>query len=607
MIIEKSLALYKNRPAIVADVGEKITLLLPGGEKIRVREKDFEVLHPGPASKPEDIEDAKVEGDAELARELVEGGEVPLSELAELAFGSFEPRTAWATWLLLKDGLRFSGTVNAIRARSSAEVAAEEAKRGGKAKDAAEREAFLSRLASRTLNLEEDARRMQDVEALAYGKTDKSRTLKDAGKQETPVEAHKLLLATGVWTDAVNPHPARFGQVLASAKVPLAPPPEEERVDLTRLRSFAIDNAWSSDPDDAVSVDGNSVWVHVADPAASAPTDSPCDLEARERGATLYLPEGTYRMFEEGSLEHFALGLSGTSPALSFRMELDADAGIVDTEIVLSIVRVERLSYEQADERAGESGLARLFALAEALLARRLAAGAVTIELPETHMVVSGGEVRIEKIADTRGSAMVREFMLLAGMGAARWAIRHRVPFPFVTQELGDLPAEPLGGLAGSYQLRRCMRPRRLSAQPGSHDGLGLSEYTQVTSPLRRYSDLVAHQQIRSFLSGTRPLGTEEVLERIAAGEAAAQATVQAERASRQHWTMVLLSRMKGSEWDAVVVERKGPRAVVLIPDLALETLLNAGSDAKPNDAIRVAVSAVSIPDLEARFIAVKA
>jgi len=117
MIIEKSLALYKNRPAIVADVGEKITLLLPGGEKIRVREKDFEVLHPGPASKPEDIEDAKVEGDAELARELVEGGEVPLSELAELAFGSFEPRTAWATWLLLKDGLRFSGTVNAIRAR----------------------------------------------------------------------------------------------------------------------------------------------------------------------------------------------------------------------------------------------------------------------------------------------------------------------------------------------------------------------------------------------------------------------------------------------------------------------------------------------------------
>jgi exoribonuclease-2 len=167
------------------------------------------------------------------------------------------------------------------------------------------------------------------------------------------------------------------------------------------------------------------------------------------------------------------------------------------------------------------------------------------------------------------------------------------------------MPSEPLPGLAGSYQLRRCMRPRRLSAQPGRHGGLGLGEYTQVTSPLRRYTDLLAHQQIRAVLSGKTPLTTEGVLERAAAGEIAAQAAVQAERASRLHWTMVHLSRMAGSEWDAVVVERKGGRATVIIPDLALETQVAVAGDAAINDSIRLAVKTVKIPELEAIFTAI--
>ena len=80
--------------------------------------------------------------------------------------------------------------------------------------------------------------------------------------------------------------------------------------------------------------------------------------------------------------------------------------------------------------------------------------------------------------------------------------------------------------MAGSYQLRRFMRPRTLSTKPGLHWGLGLSQYTQVTSPLRRYPDLLAHQQIRAFLQGRPPLSEEEVLAALAAGEAAAAATV---------------------------------------------------------------------------------
>jgi exoribonuclease-2 len=146
------------------------------------------------------------------------------------------------------------------------------------------------------------------------------------------------------------------------------------------------------------------------------------------------------------------------------------------------------------------------------------------------------------------------------------------------------------------------MRPRTLSVKPGLHWGLGLEQYTQVTSPLRRYTDLLAHQQIRAWLRGRQPLDEDGVLLALAAGEAAAAATVQAERASRAHWTAVFLSDKKDSPWEGVVMEKRGSRVAALIPSLGLETQVAAGSDSAPNDTLSLVLSSVKIPESEAIF-----
>jgi exoribonuclease-2 len=457
------------------------------------------------------------------------------------------------------------------------------------------------------------------VEALANGKSTKSKTMKDLGLTETPEDAHALLLDTGLWTPLINPHPSRFGLSPVSAKIIPDPPPEEDRRDLTGLPAFAIDSPWSADPDDAVSAEGDTLYVHVADPAASIGPGSPAEREARDRGATLYLPEGASRMLAEESLALFALGLAETSPALTFRMTLDDQGAIAETEIFPSRVRVTRLTYSQADEGLpGGDGavLKNLSRIAERNLKRRLAAGAVPIDLPETHIAVKSGEVAITPIVPYRSAVMVRECMLLAGEGAGLWAgrrtlggtapfgadLKRRLAFPYVSQEAGDLPREVLPGMAGFYQLRRCMRPRTLSVNPGRHWGLGLDVYTQVTSPLRRYTDLLAHLQIRALLRGEEPLNEEETLARLGAGEAAAQAAAQAERASRTHWTAVYLSDKKDSVWDAVALEKKGPRWVFMIPALALETQAPLRQDIEPNDEVKLVLKSVNIPRGEAAF-----
>jgi exoribonuclease-2 len=650
MVREKSVVVYKNRPALVTGAGEKIALsFLDGTEtkELRVREKDIEVLFPGPVADRAGLErdiaalgepadqagggrepDAASAGETAAIREawellsgaLAAGASIPLRELAELAYGEYNPRSAWAAYLLLTSGLYFSGTIDGVRPRPPAEVEAGEKKREAKIREGRDRDACLAWLKNRRLKpagaveAGDDELRfrrfIQDVEALANGKSAKSRTMKDLGLPETPEDAHALLLDTGLWTPLINPHPSRFGLSLASAKIIPGSPPEEDRRDLTGLPAFAIDSPWSADPDDAVSAEGDTLYVHVADPAASIGPGSPAEREARDRGATLYLPEGAFRMLAEESLALFALGLAETSPALSFKMTLDGQGAIAETEIFPSRVRVTRLTYAQADEGlpgGGGAVLENLYRIADRNLKRRLAAGAVPIDLPETHIGVNGGKVAVTPIVPYRSAGMVRDCMLLAGEGAGLWAGRQmpggrRLAFPYVSQEAGDLPREVLPGMAGFYQLRRCMRPRTLSVTPGRHWGLGLDVYTQVTSPLRRYTDLLAHLQIRALLRGEEPLVEEEVLARLGAGEAAAQAAAQAERASRAHWAAVYLSDKKDSVWDAVALEKKGPRWVFMIPALALETQAPLRQEVEPNDELKLVLKSVNIPRGETGF-----
>jgi exoribonuclease-2 len=627
MIQEKALVLYKTRPAVITDrEGDKINISVPAGDKLKVREKDIETLHPGPCVLG-DLAEAPPEGDARGAWELLEdAGPVPLKELAELVYGDFTPRTAWAAYGLLADGLYFSGDIKGIKARPGAEVEAGEKKRNEKQKETGERAAFLERLKAAlkpnpslpSSLAPGDHHFLQDVEALALGKTAKSRTLKELGWNETPEDAHMMLLAAGIWTVWQNPYPSRFGVSLASPKTFCGEAPDEDRTDLTHLKAYAIDNAWSDDPDDAVSLEGPdargnfTLYVHVADPGSSILPGSPDDIEARGRGATLYLPEGKSAMLAEEAVSVFALGLSpgGICPALSFKMTLTPGCAIAETGIIRSKVKVSRLCYRDADGLA-DGELAAFFALSEKNTGRRLDTGAVLIDMPDVRIKVGLGEnaglnsVNIEPVPQYKSAGMVRECMILAGEGAARWAVRNNVPFPFISQEEGELPGLRPDGLAGAFQLRRCMRPRILSSKPGVHWGLGLDEYTQVTSPLRRYTDLLCHQQIRSFLQGRPLLSAEEILLRVSAAEAAAASASRAEKASRRHWTCVYLLDKKGSEWEGIVLERKGIRGTVIIPALGLETQLNLKGGESPNDKITLVAGAVNISRGEITFISV--
>ena len=219
MLSSNSLVLYKNRPNRVTSMGDKkIEIQTEQGETLSLRPKDVILLHPGPLRSLQDLK--PLQGDVSAAWELLAGATTNVAELAELAYDAFTPSTAWATWQLVMDGLYFSGSPDAIVVNSPETVASIQAAREAKAAEERAWQAFLARTHAGQF-APEDARYLSDVAPLALGQRDQSRTLRALGREQTPQNAHALLLATGYWNTTVNPYPQRAGVMVKQPDLPL--------------------------------------------------------------------------------------------------------------------------------------------------------------------------------------------------------------------------------------------------------------------------------------------------------------------------------------------------------------------------------------------------
>lgn len=594
----ESLVLYKIRPARVLALGEKIEIELEGGQVKRVRPKDIALLHPGPLRSLSDL--APREGELAEAWELLEGAETNLSELAELMFDELTPATAWAAWQEVAEGLYFDGTPESVRVRTREEVERDRAEREAKAVAERDWNEFLERM-EWAKPAPQDAERLREVEQLALGLTTRSRILQALGHKETVQNAHRVLIRVGYWPHDFNPYPGRNRLPDADPDLAVQDLLQEERLDLTHLPAYAIDDEGNRDPDDALSLEGDRVWVHVADVAALAAPDSALDREARSRGSNQYMPERTVNMLPQAITDRLGLGLQPVSPALSFGFRCRENGELTDIEIRTTLVRVERLTYEEADRRLEEQLFAQLVALTERFRARRDAQNAANIDLPEVSVRVNDGKVGIRPLSKLRSRALVTDAMLMAGECAARFCQEREVPIPYATQPAPDKIEEP-ASMASMYAYRRRFKPTRLLGEPERHFGLGLDLYTRATSPLRRYSDLLVHQQIRAFLAGAALLDAQKVTERTAEAETAAAAVRKAERLSNQHWKLVYLSASPCWNGDGVVVEKGQHKTVVLIPELALETRVRLHGDPELNARVQLSAGEIDLPDLTCRF-----
>lgn len=593
-----ALVLYKTRPARILALTDKVEIELEGAKSKRVRDKDVHLLHPGPLTSLKGLTEETL--DIREAWELLEGETTSFAELLGLVFEQPTPAQAWSLWRTLADGLLFTGEPSALQPKSAQEVAEEETKRAAKAAEEAAWSAFLARLEAKSI-VDEDRGRLLEVEKVCQGEFQTSHILNSLSIEATPENAWRFLVEVGYWPADFNPHPGRLGLVLDSPTLPLGTLPQDERLDLRALEAFAIDDEESNDPDDAISLDAGFIWVHIADVATLVDSGSEMELEARSRGSNLYLPEGISFMLPPELTDHLALGLAEESPALSVGFRLSPDAVPEDIRIVQSRIRATRLSYTQANQRLDTEPFATFQALVERYRQRRLAAGAATLDLPEVSVRLKDGKPHIKIYEPLASREMVSNLMLMAGEAIAMHARANGLPLAYAVQPPPDEVRTPQT-LAQMYGYRRFFKPSRSSVEPGLHAGLGLEGYARATSPLRRYQDLLVHQQIRALLQGREPLSLEEVSLRLALSDEGAGRRRKLERLSNLHWKLVWL--MQHQDWKGLgtVVDMDERKTTLLIPELALETRIRTREGLKLDDELMLKVRDINLAEQMAYF-----
>jgi exoribonuclease-2 len=328
-------------------------------------------------------------------------------------------------------------------------------------------------------------------------------------------------------------------------------------------------------------------------------------------------------MLPLAATEALGLGLAETSPALSFGLTIGDDGAVTDVEITPSWVRVTRLTYEQAETQLAEPPFGELDVLMQAHAFKRLANGAIELKLPEVKIRRRDDEIVIKPLPLLRSRELVREAMLLTGVAVAHYAQLHNLAVPYSTQEPPQVLVDITdGALSSMFAQRRQLKPAQQKSAPrpeagrplgpegarqgARHTGLGLDAYVQSTSPLRRYGDLLTHQQLRAHLRGETPLDTQAVMLRMAEASAAGSGTRRAERLSNTHWKLVYLLRHPEWTGDGVVVEKAGARNLVVIPEMDLETEIHGRPDLPLDGIIRLGLNEVNLPALETKFRVIK-
>ena len=303
-------------------------------------------------------------------------------------------------------------------------------------------------------------------------------------------------------------------------------------------------------------------------------------------------------------------GVQTCALPISFTVEVRFDAQLnqVGYRIARSTLRVERrLSYDQADDllAAGDPTLTALHAIATHLQQLRAARGAITFRRPELKIRVKNNEISVKTIDSNSPSRfLVSEMMILANGLAADFAAMNALPVIYRTQEPREAIAveeKPLVEALAFERMRKTFKRSRLSLTPGAHSGLGMSAYTQASSPIRRHADLVTQRQFTALLGGkTPPYGREELLHVLASAESAEQEIRSIEDQSTNFWLLEYLKRNKtGQPLPATVIDAKGTAE---LDGYFLRGRIHSPGVIEPGQAVQLMIDSVDPDKGDIRF-----
>lgn len=403
------------------------------------------------------------------------------------------------------------------------------------------------------------------------------------------------------------------------------------RKDLTSLHFITIDGITAKDFDDAIYVDVTSHGFHaliaIADVSYYVKPGTYIDKQAYQRGNSTYFPNYVIPMLPE-KLSHGICSLNPSVERLAFvaDLELSLQGDLLSTQFYEAVIKTyARTTYKEIqsflDHQSPHSRLSKIKNiifnarnLAKILLSQRLAKCSLDLDLSETHLTVDedGYAVDIQQAKRLFSHRIIEELMLLANVAVANFLTKHKMPAIYRVHEHPDqehiiLLNHFLKHLGYQKKIRknrmnqqvnyvlkqfkltqyepilhimilRAMKQACYSAKTVGHFGLGFPHYTHSTSPIRRYSDLIVHRQLKQKLglqSHRHKDMNDETLNSIGNHlSACEQRSVKAERQVMAIKKARLMENLISQSFTGVITSITRFGIFILLPEFEVDGLL---------------------------------
>ena len=379
-----------------------------------------------------------------------------------------------------------------------------------------------------------------------------------------------------------------------------------ERRDLRAKNIFTIDPFDAKDFDDALSYEVNQdgtveVGIHIADVTHFVKENSALDKEAYHRSTSVYLVDRVCPMLPE-RISNDLCSLRPNEDRFSFSaiFKFNSERQIVDQWFGKTLIHSKRrFTYEEAQEiiehREGDYGeeLMKLNELAKHLRKKRFEEGSIDFDSDEVKFILDENQkpIGIKRKERKDSHKLVEEFMLLANKKVAKFIAKkskNTIPFIYRSHDLPD-PERlvELALLAGEFGIKlnmdtprniaeslnrltsdaanedvlsvlrpmaiRCMAKAVYSTERIGHYGLGFEYYTHFTSPIRRYSDVLAHRILQENLTKEYRVREDLLEEKCIYISGRERSAINAERESIKYKQTEYLYDHVGEERDGVI------------------------------------------------------
>jgi exoribonuclease-2 len=327
------------------------------------------------------------------------------------------------------------------------------------------------------------------------------------------------------------------------------------------VRAFSIDDAHTTEIDDALSVVllpgiGSRIGIHIAAPGLAIEHGSPLDGVARARLSTVYMPGNKITMLPDAVVQNYTLAGGVDCPAVSLYLTVNDQFEIVSHESRLEMVHIAaNLRHHEVEPWFNAETVGGT--LPDQPFAR---------ELLHLWHFANACEGRRGKPSATQG---INDYNFaihgdLADPDACTVEISERKrgsPLDKLVAELMIVANSTWGGLLAEKNVACLYRAQtqgkvRMTTSPLPHEGLGVPQYAWMTSPLRRYCDMINQWQLIACLKGETPAFAQKSAELFAAMrdfEQTYAAYADFQRLMERYWSLRWLQQHDIREIDATV------------------------------------------------------